>query len=358
MRVGVDGRKIPEAAKRGPVASLDHGKEMGMGGLFFRTILDMSPDLDRGELRAIRQHADELDMYVETGLGKVNPFATPEAPELRAAGDGDILLGFRRMMEACAAIGCNELWAGTANYKSAYRGRFSYDRFRTDVTWPEQLEATRKFLLKLAPIARDLGVHINLETHEEITSFELVRLVESVGAEVIGIVFDAANGLQRGEHPVFVARRIAPYVRQTHIKDAYVANAPGGLDFQGRPCGQGVVDFRAILPILAKAKPDINLSIENPESEDDRPRSGSRALLEIYDSDWIAAHPDLTVSEYAAYMEMVVAYQARIDKGEVVDWTTYDSKPFRYAEAVAHIKDSAAYLRALCHELNLPIEPA
>ncbi len=157
MRIGVDGRKIPEAAKRGPLGSLDHARSFGMAGLFYRTVLDMSPRLDRGELRAIRQRADELGMYVETGLGKVNPYASPEAPELRQVGDGDIVLGFRRMMEACVDIGCRELWIATANYKTIYAGRWAYDRFRTDVTWAEQLEATQKFLLRLAPIARDLG---------------------------------------------------------------------------------------------------------------------------------------------------------------------------------------------------------
>ena len=42
---------------------------------------------------------------------------------------------------------------------------------------------------------------MNLETHEEITSFELVRLVEGVGPDVTGIVFDTANLLLRVEHP-------------------------------------------------------------------------------------------------------------------------------------------------------------
>jgi len=101
MRIGVDGRKIPEAAKRGPLGSLDHARSFGMAGHFYRTVLDMSPRLDRGELSAIRQRADELGMYVETGLGKANPYASPEAPELQQVGDGDIVLGFRRMMEAC-----------------------------------------------------------------------------------------------------------------------------------------------------------------------------------------------------------------------------------------------------------------
>jgi len=358
MRIGVDGRKIPEAAKRGPVASFDHAHEMGMEGLFFRTVLDMSPTLDAGFLREIRQRADELGMYLETGLGKVNPYATPEAPELRLIGDGDTVLGFRRMMEACAAIDCRELWVATANYKPAYTGRFAYDRFRTDVTWSEQLEATVRFLKKLAPIARDLGIHMNLETHEEITSFELVRIVEQVGADTTGIVFDTANVLQRAEHPVWAARRVAPYVRQTHIKDALIARDGEVLNFQMRPCGGGVVDFRALLPILAEANPALNLSIENYESFADRPRNPPRMIIEIADPLWLEGHPDLSAEELAAYMQMVDDYAGRIESGEIMDYQGFASwavDNYHYAETVKYIKDSAAHVRGICKELGLPL---
>jgi len=361
MRIGVDGRKIPEANKRGPIASFDHAHALGMEGLFFRTVLDMSPTLDAGYLGEIKQRADELGMYLETGLGKVNPFATPEAPELRAIGDGDIVLGFRRMMEACAAIDCRELWVATANYKSAFTGRYAYDRFRKDVTWTEQLAATERFLKILAPIARDLGIHMNLETHEEITSFELVRLVEAVGPDVTGIVFDTANVLQRGEHPVMSARRVAPYVRQTHVKDALIAYDGDILDFQMRPCGGGVVDFRAILPILAAANPNLNLSIENYESFADRPRKVTKMIIEIADPLWLEGHPDLTVEEYAAYLEMVRNYARRIESGEVMDrqsWADWVATNFNYDETVAYIQNSAAHVRAICEELALPLKAA
>lgn len=361
MRIGVDGRKIPEAVKRGPVASFDHAKELGMEGLFFRTVLDMSPTLDASYLGEIKQRADELGMYLETGLGKVNPYATPEAPELRQIGDGDIVLGFRRMMEACAAIDCRELWVATANYKPAYTGRFAYDRFRTDVTWSEQLDATARFLKKLAPIARDLGIHLNLETHEEITSFELVRLVEEVGPDTTGIVFDTANVLQRAEHPVWAARRVAPYVRQSHIKDALIAYDGEVLDFQMRPCGGGVVDFRAIMPILAAANPDLNLSIENYESFSDRPRNPPKMIIEIADPKWLEGHPDLSVEEYADYMKMVQDYAARIASGEVLDRESFAAwavKNYHYAETVDYIKTSAAHVRGICEELGLPLKKA
>src|SRR5215204_7698827 len=166
MRVGVDGRKIPQAKERGPLRSLDHAHELGMEGIFFRTVLDMSPSLDHGELREIRAHADELGLYMESGLSKVNPYCLPESPEVRAAGDGDTRLGFERMMRACRAIDCTELWVGTANIKGQYPGLFKYDRYRTDVLWEDQLRAIEAFLKVLAPIARDLDIHMNLETHE------------------------------------------------------------------------------------------------------------------------------------------------------------------------------------------------
>lgn len=358
MRIGVDGRKIPEAARRGPVASFDHAHELGMEGLFFRTVLDMTPDLDTGLLAATRQKADELGMYLETGLGKVNPYATPEAPEMRAVGDGDIVLGFRRMMEACAAIDCRELWVATANYKPAYVGKFAYDRFRTDVTWSDQLEATERFLKKLAPIARDLGIHMNIETHEEITSFEVVRLVEAVGPDVTGIVFDTANVLQRGEHPVWAARRVAPYVRQTHVKDALIERDGDVLDYQMRPCGKGVVDFRKVLPILAAANPDLNLSVENFESMEDRPRQVTRMTIQIADPDWLDAHPDLTEEELSAYIGMVDGYRERIDDGEVMSrtqWAAWAPENFNYDATVRYILDSAAHVRGICEELELPL---
>src|SRR5262249_38656568 len=158
--------------------------ELGMEGLFFRTVLEMSPTLDPGELREIRALADELGMYLETGLGKVNPYALPEAPKIQAVGDDDTLRVVSRVIGGRARLDGGELWMGTANYKGEYKGYWCYDRFRTDVSWEDQLAATEKFLQKLAPIARDLGVHLNVETHEEITTFECVWLVEAVGSDV------------------------------------------------------------------------------------------------------------------------------------------------------------------------------
>ncbi|ROR09871.1 sugar phosphate isomerase/epimerase [Erwinia sp. JUb26] len=359
MRLGIDGLKLPEVKKRGALASLEHVKSLGLGGVFFSTLLDMSATLDRGALRELRSRADELDLYLEAGLGKINPFCNAEMPELRAAGGGDIIAGLGRMIEAGAEIGCRELWVSTGNFKPQFSGRFAVDRFRTDVSWEDQLLATEKVLRSLAPVARAHGVHMNIETHDEITSFEILRLIDAVGEDCVGVVLDTANMLQRGEHPLLAARRLAPWVRQTHIKDAYVGRAPGGLDFQPRPCGTGIVDFAPILVLLAEVNPQINLSLEIAQSCEDKPRQAwPRQCIQIDDPLWRAGHPDLNQQELDAYFAMLDAFEQRVAAGETADWESYESmhygypsyqhQSYGYSQTLGFIQQSADHIRSLC----------
>ena len=367
MKLGIDGLKLPEAKKRGPLASLDHVNALGLKGIFFSTVLDMSPDLDSGMLRDIRAKADELGLYLESGLGKINPYCSAESPELRAIGNGDIIAGLTRMIEASAAIDCRELWVSPGNFKAAYPGRLAVDRFRTDVTWEDQLLGMEKVLRKLAPVARAHGVHMNIETHDEITSFEILRLIEAVGEDCVGVVLDTANMLQRGEHPVLATKRLAPWVRQTHIKDAYIGRATGGLDFQPRPCGTGIVDFAAILPILAQVNPALNLSLEIAQSTDDnRRRANPRQCIQIDDPLWRAGHPDLTETELEAYFAMLESYQQRVATGEFEDWESYERTRYGYPSyehqaygfdaAIGFIRQSAAHIQVICAQQGITLE--
>jgi sugar phosphate isomerase/epimerase len=356
MRLGSDALKLPGSETLSTPDQVDDAAKHGLDGLFFRTMLHMSPTLDRGLLREVRQRTDAHGMYLESGLGKINPYGLPEAPEIRAAGDGDTLLGFRRMMEAAAEIGISELWVATANFKP-YGGRFGYDRFRTDVSWSDQLEAAEKFAQRLAPIARDLGLHLNIETHEEITSFEIVRLIESVGTDVMGVTYDTANPLQRAEHPALTAQRLAPYVRQTHIKDAGLVFDPDGIRFQMRPNGQGVVDLHWVLPALYRANPGLNLSLEIAE-----PRTGPPLIstarkpgIALYDPEWVAGHPDLTADELARYLSLVQRFTADVTSGRVADPVSYEARDYGVDEAWTWVEQSLSYVRSVLDDAGIPL---
>lgn len=311
MRIGVDGSKIPHEADDSAIRILERAHGMGMEGVYFRSVMDVSPALDRGVLAEVRDCAESLNLYLQMGLAKVNPYATAEAPQVRRLGDGDYTRGMVKMIEAAhEAAGVTDLWVACANYQRGMPGYYVFDRFRTDAPWADQLVAIEKFLRLLAPVARDHGVHLNIETHEEITSYEIVRLVEAVGPDVLGVTFDTANVVVRGEDPVAAARRVAPYTRATHLRDFVLGEQDGVFGRVFAPIGQGSIDWDAVLGILHAENPDLPLSIEN---------AGPTLHLPIGldDPEWIAMHPDLDPDEVASIRSMAAEYAERVGRGEV-----------------------------------------
>jgi sugar phosphate isomerase/epimerase len=340
MKVGLEGTHVFDARVESAIAVLDQTKAIGLDGVFFKSIVHISETLDPVELAEARAHADELGLYLEAGVSGVNPYNASEEPHIRQFGGGDTLLGYRRMIEASAAIGCVDLSAITAHWQPSMTGRFVYDRFRTDVSWPEQLAGVESLLRRLAPILRDCGARISLETHEEITSFEVVRLIEAVGPDVVSASFDTGNVLCRGEDPTAAARRLAPYVRTTHIKDAVLVFDSDGLVRQQRSLGHGVLDWPEILTILHEHAPGLTLSLE------DNP---GLMRIGLYEPEWLAGHPDLVPAELAALFRMAWVSEGRIASGEWPDLATYEAPDWDQARYV-RIGASLAYLRSLLAE--------
>lgn len=344
MRIGVDGSKIPHEADDTGVRILERAHAMGMEGVYFRSVLDVSPTLDRGLLKDVRECADSLGLYLQMGLAKVNPYAAAEAPQVRRLGEGDYTRGMIKMIEAAhEAAGVTEMWVACANYQRGMPGYYVFDRFRTDAPWADQLVAIEKFLRLLAPVARDHGVHMNIETHEEITSHEVVRLVEAVGPDVVGVTFDTANVVVRGEDPVAAARRVAPYTRATHLRDFVLGEQDGVFGRVFAPIGQGSIDWDAVLGILHTENPELPLSIEN---------AGPTLHLPIGldDPEWLALHPDHNAGEAARLREMAADYQTRVDRGEALPLAEFQAIPY---DGEHFIQQSAQALRASLARLGI-----
>ncbi len=111
MRLGSDTDKLYSVKARGPFAILDYLKENNFDGAFFRTMLDISPTLDTGQLKEVKAHADSLGLFLDGGIGWINPYNTAETPEIRRFGKGDYRLAVEKMIKAAREIDCTELYA-------------------------------------------------------------------------------------------------------------------------------------------------------------------------------------------------------------------------------------------------------
>jgi len=323
MRVGIDAYTIREM-KRDVFAKLEWVRAQGLDGIQFPTAQEISPKLDQGELKEVAAHAKQLDLYLEVGIPTVNPH--------KFTGE-DLDSAQRRLEQAIRAAHL----LGARNIRSTLGG--PEDRFNKKVSWQQQLHDAAAFIRRLAPLLRDLGCRICLETHGDATSWELVRLAEAKdGAS--GILLDTANVLVRVEEPLAAAKRAAPHVNATHAKDGilFFDDSPQnkGIVRQCRPCGQGVVPWTQVLAELAKYQPDLTLSIED--------HRGLYAMP-IHDPEFIGAHPDLTASELGAFVGLAWQCQQRILKGEITPPHVAEAIPWE-AEQDQRVQASAAHLRA------------
>lgn len=311
-RVGADlkfsGGKTKLAAT--PVEALSALRALDFDGVLVRTLDEAFPTLDTVHVRDFAQAAQDLGMFVQAGLGKVNPFMTAELPRVRELGRGSYLSGMVRMAELCAEHGWTEVWTATGGYKK-YPGMLCFDRFRTDVDWDTQLEATARFLERIAPPFRDLGVRLNIETHEEITTFEILRLIDRVGEDVLGVCLDPANLMVRGELVPDAVHRVAPFTHMTQLRDALLTPTNSGISRFLMPIGEGVIDWGELLSEVLAASPDLDLVIEGV--------GATRAEMPLRPDDpaWRAAHPDLTDEDVRALRAIARQHPARTVRGEV-----------------------------------------
>ncbi|SDY65102.1 sugar phosphate isomerase/epimerase family protein [Herbiconiux ginsengi] len=171
----------------------------------------------------------------------------------------------------------------------------------------EQIGLTTEVLRQLAPVGEAHNVAITVELHVDLTSRELVRMVEAVDSRFIGVNLDTANALGLMEDPVEAAERLAPFVRTVHLKDSCVYPAPGGYNWQGGSVlGRGLVDLPTIVDILYAANPDVNLNIED---------SGGYLLIPVDDPRFFDSLTELTPQGVMNFNRLLLAGEQLVRTG-------------------------------------------
>ncbi len=163
-------------------------------------------------------------------------------------------------------------------------------------------------------------MNLALENHQDLTSEELLWLCESIGSPRFGITLDTGSTLATAEEPVDFARRVAPYVKNVHLKDYQIYMYDEGYRLVRCPLGQGVVDFQTLFEIFSETCPEVTMSIELGALE-------ARLVRVLADDYWLD-YPLRSVAQFAQVLRFVL-HNARPPG----DWRT----PFELNEPVDSI---------------------
>lgn len=128
--------------------------------------------------------------------------------------------------------------------------------------WQSFLQEVLTGLREATAVAERAGVNLAVENHQDLASEELLWLCESIGSQRFGITLDTGSTLATAEEPVDFAKRVAPHVKNVHLKDYQVYMYSEGYRLVRCPLGQGVVNFPALFKIFAETCPQVTMSIE------------------------------------------------------------------------------------------------
>ncbi len=293
--------------------TLTFAQSHGFAGVQFLEPSSIDPNLDAERLASFAQRAAGMGLYLEVGLPSPNPIRRSREED-RTITAAEHARELQSHVDAVGVLGCR--------HARVYFGN-RHDRFRTDVRWTTQCEASEQVLRLLAPQLRALGLRVAIETHADLTTNELLATLGRVGLDTTGVTLDTGNLLMRLDEPVRAVERLAPFVLATHIKDAVLAFTSRGLCWQARPVGSGALPMPDLLATLLRANPKLNLSIElHPRTYD----------LPIYDPTWLVFFPELTSAALEDVVSLARACEAKYSSGlldrpeviEAIPWADRD----------------------------------
>jgi 3-oxoisoapionate decarboxylase len=323
MRIGLAvygttfGMGIDPASKRPtitPKQLLDKASKSGLGGV------ELPASLLQGEDAAsVARYAQERGLFItlETQGYDPNKLATA------------IDLGVR--------LGANTVRTTVGGAK------LGGDRRPLAGRWQSFLREILVGLREATTFAERVGVTLAVEDHQDLASEELLWLCESIRSPKFGITFDTGSTLATAEEPVDFARRVAPYVKNVHLKDYQIYLCNEGYRLVRCPLGQGVVDFPTLFEILPETCSQVTMSIELGALK--------ARLVRVLADDYWPDYPPRTAAQFAHVLRFVLDNARSLE-----DWRTpYElNKPVE--EIIAYedeqLDASLAYILPLFTQAN------
>jgi sugar phosphate isomerase/epimerase len=221
--------------------------------------------------------------------------------------------------------------------------KFGGDRRHMAGTWKPFLDQLLTSFQAVAETAELTGVNLAVENHQDLASEELLWLCETIGSDRFGINLDTGNPLATAEEPNDFFRRVAPYVKNVHLKDYHLYWYEEGYRLVRSPLGQGVIDFPELLRIFSVAAPQVTMSVEHGALE--------ARNVRVLEEDYWTEYPERSARQLTRLLRYVHDHAKATG-----DWRT----PFEKGESPAAIvtyeqsqmNTALAYLKTLIREFR------
>jgi len=290
---------------------MDLAEALGLGGVEFPPRWGL-PSLALADLEAARAYA------AARGLSVVFAGGIVDVEELRA------------LLPAAATLGAPVV-------RVVASGILCGDRRAVRETWPAYLEEIAGRLRAVRGLAEESGVAIAVENHQDLTSNELVDLCALVDSPRVGVTLDAVNPLAVVEDPLAFARRVAPLIKNVHLKDYHVYTAIEGYRLVRCAIGAGVLDVAGLLELLAREAPDAPVSIELGALQ-------ARHVRFLDDEFWLG-YPPRRAEEILPALRLREARGQPLDEDWRTPWEREAAAEELAAYELSEIEQSVAYLR-------------
>jgi 3-oxoisoapionate decarboxylase len=135
-----------------------------------------------------------------------------------------------------------------------------------------QIEALTGMFKEAVKVAKDYEIRMAVENHIDFTADEILRLLDAVGSEYLGLNFDTGNFLRLLDDPILGMEKLAPFVYATHVKDLLPDKNASPLDwffFAGVPVGRGLINNQKLAQLLHQAnfKGFLAVEIDHPHTD-------------------------------------------------------------------------------------------
>ncbi|MBH11277.1 MAG: hypothetical protein CMG74_13175 [Candidatus Marinimicrobia bacterium] len=142
---------------------------------------------------------------------------------------------------------------------------FGGNRYKIN-DFDSQIQKFTNNLIEADEYCAKMGYKLGIENHQDLTSYELIDIIESNNLISVGINWDVGNSFALGQSPKDFYNVIKNHIINVHLKDYIIVKSNLGSELVRCPLGVGVVNFAETINDIrlldAKKNNLITMSIE------------------------------------------------------------------------------------------------